>query len=79
MSNFKHWNLAAKGMAFDPQTGESFQLNDSARLILSLVREGRSPEEVSRELARSFGIPYERAITDVLEFLVQLDLMGTAA
>ena len=79
MSDCKNWNIAVKGMAFDPETGESFQLNDSARVILSLIREGLSPEEISAEVSKRFNIPYEKAITDVLEFLVQLNSLSSAA
>ena len=79
MADCRHWNIAAKGMAFDPESGESFQLNGSARMILERTREGRSPEEVAHEIARKFGVTYERALTDVLEFLVQLDSMSNAA
>ena len=79
MSNVRHWNIAAKGMAFDPESGESFQLNPSARLILERTGEGKSPEEVSAEIVTKFGVTYESALTDVLEFLVQLDSMSKAA
>jgi predicted Rdx family selenoprotein len=79
MSNCKYWNLTVKGMAFDPESGESFQLNGSGRLILERTREGRSPEEISSEVSRKFGVPYERALTDVLEFQVQLNSLSEAA
>lgn len=73
MSNCRNWNFASKGIAFDPESGDSFQLNQSARIILERSREGRSPEEISGELTRKFGVTYERALTDVLEFLVHVD------
>ena len=76
MSDCKHWNITHRGMAFDPQTGESFQLNDTGRLILERMREGCSSEVISDEVSRRFGVAYERALTDVLEFLVQLDSMS---
>ena len=79
MSDCRQWNISAKGMAFDPVSGETFQLNSSARLILERIRDGHSPEEVSAEVSRKFGVTYERALTDVLEFLVQLDSLSSAA
>lgn len=79
MSNCKNWNLAVKGMAFDPQSGDSFQLNSSGRLILERSREGRSVEDIATELSKKYGVNYERAITDVLDFLVQLETVSKAA
>ncbi len=79
MSNCRHWNIAVKGMAFDPQTGDTFQLNETAKVILNSIREGLSPEQISTEISRRFGVPYEKALTDVFEFMVQLDSMSEAA
>ena len=79
MSNIRHWNIAVKGMAFDPQTGESYQMNDSARFIVEQLKEGRTPEEIATATSRRFGIAYERALTDVIEFVAQLQSMGAAA
>jgi hypothetical protein len=79
MSNIRNWNIAVKGMAFDPQTGESFQLNETAKLILMLVREGRSVEDISSEVSKRFGVNYEQALTDVYEFLVHLETLDSAA
>lgn len=79
MADCRHWNIAAKGMAFDPESGESFQLNGSARLILEWTRDGKSPEDISNEMSKRFGVSYESALTDVLEFLVQLNSMSKAA
>ena len=79
MSSCKHWNISKKGIAFDPQTGDSFQLNESALFILMLIREGYNAEETATQTSKKFGISYESALTDVLEFLVQLENMSSAA
>ena len=71
--------MSGKRIAFDPKTGESFQINDSAYFILTLAREGRSSEEIATELSNHFNISYERALTDTMEFLVQLDGIDSAA
>ena len=78
MTSFKHWNLSDSGMAFDPQSGESFHLNETARLILSLLRQGRTLEDASREIATRFAISYEQALTAALEFQVQLEMLSAA-
>ncbi len=79
MSGFKHWNISEAGMAFDPQTGESFQLNRSATLIIEMIRQGEAPETIAKEISQRFGVPYEQALTDVLEFQVHLEILGKAA
>lgn len=79
MSNIRSINISTTGMAFDPKTGESFQLNDSAKLIIGLTQKGLSTEEVAKKLASTFKIPFEQALTEVMEFEVQLQILGIAA
>ena len=66
----------SSGMAFDPQTGESFQLNASAKFIITLHQQELSVEVIAQRLSTEFNIPFEQAITDVLEFQVQLNVIG---
>ncbi len=68
--------MSQTGMAFDPQTGDSFQLNDSGKKIIILMQEGLSIPDISRKISEFFKISYDHAITDVLEFQVQLNIIG---
>ena len=34
-----------EGFCFDPRTGETYQLNDTARLVLTELKRGQSEEE----------------------------------
>ena len=79
MSNIRSLSLSASGMAFDPKTGESFQLNESAHEILRLLQDGLTVEEIAKRIAQAFKISHEQALTDVLEFEVQVMIMGLAA
>ena len=79
MSNIRYLNISTTGMAFDPKTGESFQLNDSAKLMIELSQKGLETEEVAKKVAATFKIPYEQALTEVMEFEVQLRILGIAA
>jgi hypothetical protein len=63
-------------MAFDPQTGDSFQLNHVAKAILILQQQGLSTEEIVQRLLAQFETTYEQTLTDVLEFQVQLKILG---
>jgi hypothetical protein len=75
MSDIKNWNLSEIGMVFDPQTGESFQLNSSSYFIISLLKLGQSTEEITRALALKFEITQEEALTDVLAFQVEMTVI----
>jgi hypothetical protein len=75
MSDIKNWNLSEIGMVFDPQTGESFQLNASAYFIISLLKQGQTTEEITSALATKFKISYEEALTDVLAFQVEMKVI----
>jgi hypothetical protein len=76
MSDSKYWNISAKGIAFDPTTGESFQLNQSGHFMLILAQQGLGAEAIAMKVSKTFNISYERSITDVLEFLVHLESMS---
>lgn len=79
MSRVRSLSISSNGMAFDPQTGDSFQLNESAKLIIHHLQKGLSSEEVAKKLAFTFNTTYEKALTDVLEFQVQIEALGLAA
>jgi hypothetical protein len=79
MADIKHWNLSETGMAFDPQTGESFQLNTAAKAIIERLRRGASDEQIAAELGREFRIDLDRALADVLVFKAEMDIIRAAS
>ncbi len=79
MPNLRFLNMSANGMAFDPETGESYQMNGSAQFILQSLQKGLDSQEIASALSLKFNIPFEKAHTDVLEFQVQLEMMAKAA
>lgn len=76
MTDIKFLHITNKGMAFDPQTGDSFQLNDPAKMILEMMQDGVDQEEIIQKVSQSYGLPYEQILTDVLEFGIQLKILG---
>ena len=76
--SIKHWNLGVHGMIFDPKSGNSFQLNETARLMLSMLREDVTHEDIAALIAKKFSIAYESALTDVFEFASHLTNLSTA-
>jgi len=67
-------NLAVSenGFLFLPNTGESFTVNDTGRLIINLLRDGKDEEEIIKELLNNFEVDLETAQRDFDEFLTML-------
>lgn len=53
--------------------GFMFSLNPIGSVIWRQLSEGRSPAEIAVRLAADFGIPSVQAVTDVNEFVQQLE------
>ncbi len=75
MSDYTKWNISSTGIAFDPQTGESFQLNETAKMMIQLLRQELSSEKIAHEISKLFGITYEQAITDLIEFQSEIKII----
>lgn len=65
-----------EGFCFDPRTGETYQLNESAQFILNALKEGRSQHEAAQALAETFLIPPSDALSDTEEFMQMLRIYG---
>lgn len=61
-----------EGFVFDPQTGESFTVNPSARLIIKALAAGREQSRIADELEQHFAIRHSEAQSDVRDFIEQL-------
>jgi PqqD family protein of HPr-rel-A system len=72
----KFLHITNKGMAFDPQSGDSYQLNAPAVIILELLQDKIDQDEIVRKISEQFNISPENALTDVLEFIIQLRVLG---
>jgi len=64
---------------FDPRTGESFLLNETALQLLEGLKRGLDEEELAAELAEQWSIDLSQARRDVSEFLQQLRLLRLTA
>jgi hypothetical protein len=65
-----------EGFCFDPRTGETYQLNDTARLVLTELKKGQSEDAAARTLAATYEIPLYEAETDTQEFMQMLRING---
>jgi hypothetical protein len=64
--------ISPQGLAFDPETGDSFTLNPTGRSALTALAAGHQPERVAAALAEEFGVSLERAKRDLEDFLGRL-------
>ena len=56
----------------DIQGGSMLTLNPIGSIIWQQLSDGRPPEQIAERLASEFGIAREQALTDVNEFVEQL-------
>ncbi len=60
------------GFVFDPQTGQTFSLNQSGIVALSALKEGVSIEAAAKALTDNFEVSLDVASCSVEAFLMQL-------
>lgn len=68
--------INADGFAFDPRSGESYRMNDSAQRIFIQLRNGMEPNQIADVLSKEVGQSSEKLFEDVQDFLLQLKLQG---
>ncbi|MBX9952829.1 MAG: PqqD family protein [Candidatus Obscuribacterales bacterium] len=64
--------VSETGFIFDPQTGQSFSVNQTGLIVLDLLKRGSSLDAASNSLADRCGIPNEIASSSVEAFILQL-------
>jgi len=63
-------------VGFIPSLGISFQMNDTAKRIIDLIKEGKNKEEVVEIISNEFEIPWRNAYIDVEDFFQKLKVYG---
>lgn len=76
MTPFQSLDVTEDGFAFDPCTGESYTLNQSAWLVLQRLQQGEDSKQIAHFLAGNFGIPQSTVERDIADFFQQLNLFG---
>ncbi|MEN8216474.1 MAG: HPr-rel-A system PqqD family peptide chaperone [Pseudomonadota bacterium] len=74
MTNNRIARLAVneEGFVFDPQTGESFTVNETGKTILKALIESKAQEGIAMKLTEQFNVSHQEAQTDVRDFLQHL-------
>ena len=74
----KNIAVSETGFVFDPTSGESYSLNSTGQQIIALMKEGRSPEEISAIMTGEYEIDaasFEKYYFDFFTILRQYNLI----
>ncbi|MCX6890578.1 MAG: PqqD family protein [Verrucomicrobia bacterium] len=64
--------LSDEGFVFNPQTGDSFQVSETGIVVIRLLKEGRSDEEIAARLTDLYEVSLEEAQHDCADFRARL-------
>lgn len=48
--------ISETGFVFNPNTGDSFTLNETARKVIALINEGKTIEQTAKALKETFDV-----------------------
>ncbi|MBU0513877.1 MAG: HPr-rel-A system PqqD family peptide chaperone [Proteobacteria bacterium] len=65
--------VSRSGFLFDPRTGHTYTLNETAQRLLELFKDGRSEEEIVTALAEEFEVNSSTVERDLYDFFCQLN------
>jgi len=63
-------------MGFIPSIGISFQMNETAKEIISLLKQNKSKDEIVSEIAQKYNQNENDVFIDVNDFLTKLRIYG---
>ena len=76
LNKIKNLALSETGFLFDPSTGNTFTLNESAVFILKSLKNGLQQQQIAEALAGEFEVSATQALEDVSDAFVQLREAG---
>ncbi|MEY4110389.1 MAG: hypothetical protein RLZZ46_744 [Bacteroidota bacterium] len=68
----KNLALSETGFIFNPSTGDSFSANPVASEMIALLREGKSPEEIKKQLLNTYEVEKISLDKDFDDLMMQL-------
>ena len=78
-ANLSLHHIGEEGLLLDPANRRLYALNACAAFIWSLLKDGKSPAEVSRALNEQFAVPADAAVSYVANVLRQYETLGQDA
>lgn len=79
LNKIKNLALSETGFLFDPATGNTYTLNESAVFILKALKQGNTPDEIAVALTAEFEVSEPQAREDVSDAMLQLKEAGFIA
>ena len=64
--------LSENGFVFNPTTGDSFTLNSTGKIVLSLIKDGKSIEQITELMLNDYEVDqatFERYLSDFINEL----------
>ena len=79
LNKIKNLALSETGFLFDPATGNTYTLNESAVFILKALKDGKNPTDIAGALTAEFEVSEPQAHEDVSDAILQLKEAGFIA
>jgi PqqD family protein of HPr-rel-A system len=76
MKKLKTLAVSDTGFIFDPATGSSYTLNETAARMFQLLKEGRNEEELLHSLMAEYEVDLKTLEFDFFDFINQLKYLG---
>jgi PqqD family protein of HPr-rel-A system len=70
--------VSETGFVFDPTSGESYSINREGQAIMALLKEGKTPDEISAKMCEEYEIDpasFEKYFYDFTGMLKQFQLI----
>ncbi len=63
-------------IGFIPSLGISFEMNETGKKIIELIKEGKSKEEIVEILSKEYDVSWREVYIDVEDFFIKLKVYG---
>jgi len=68
--------LDENNMAFHPMMGNSYQLNEIGKEIITLLKHNKSKDEIIKELLLKYDVSKNELFVDINDFLSKMKIYG---
>ena len=73
---FEEMVIDENNVGFIPSLGISFQMNDTAKKIIELIKEGKNKEDIVKIISDEFDVSWQDVYIDVEDFFQKLKVYG---
>ena len=72
----KEMEIDENNIGYVPSLGLSFQMNETAKKIIELLKENKEQKEIAKIISEENNIDYKEAYIDVEDVILKLRVMG---